>query len=176
MDGELGFSRGEALVVVLIVAIGVTLATPGYRHLRLDLARSREINGWLQSIHAARAEALKRNAVVSICPSVDGTTCAVGAGDWAGGRLVFANLAAELPPARDATEPVVRAYDGWVGGRIAGNRDSLSFRPFGQTGVTATFVFCDARGAASARAIIISQNGRPRVATTRASGDPLTCD
>jgi len=41
--------------------------------------------------------------------------------------------------------------------------------------VTASFTFCDERGPRAARAVIISQTGRPRVAASDASGDPLTC-
>jgi type IV fimbrial biogenesis protein FimT len=171
-----GFSILEALIVVTIVAIGLALGVPAYTNLRLDLARSHEVQAWLQSIHLARAEALKRNAVVSICPSADGASCATPPGDWATGRIVFANLSVEQPPARGEDEPLVRAYGPWSTGQISANRESLSFRPFGQAGVTATIVFCDVRGPRSARALIISQAGRPRVADTRSSGEPLACD
>jgi type IV fimbrial biogenesis protein FimT len=175
MDGEHGFTLTELLLVVLIVAVAIALATPAWRNLRLDLARSREIDSWLQSIHLARSEAIKRNAVATICPSTDGQSC-LGAGQWAKGRLVFANLTVEQPPVRDESDPVVRVFPAWEGGRILANRNSLSFRPFGQSGVTATLVFCDVRGASAARALIISQNGRPRIATTKSSGEPLACD
>jgi type IV fimbrial biogenesis protein FimT len=176
MDGEQGFTLTEALLVVLIVSVSIALAIPAYRDLRLDLARSRELNGWLQSIHLARSEAIKRNAVVSICPSGDGASCTVPPGDWTAGRIVFANLSVEQPPVRGLDEPLVRSYGPWSTGQITANRDGLSFRPFGQSGVTATIVFCDARGARSARALIISQSGRPRIAETRSSGEPLACD
>ena len=96
-------------------------------------------------------------------------------GDWAAGRIVFANLSVEEPPVRADDEPLVRAYGSWTG-QISANRESLSFRPFGQAGVTATIVFCDVRGPRSARALIISQAGRPRIADTRSSGEPLACD
>jgi len=62
-----------------------------------------------------------------------------------------------------------------LSGSVLANRDTLSFRPFGQMGVTASFTFCDDRGATAARAVIISQTGRPRVSQLDASGGPLTC-
>jgi hypothetical protein len=58
---------------------------------------------------------------------------------------------------------------------MQGNRATLSFRAFGQSGVTATYVFCDPRGSGAARAVIISQTGRPRIALRTAAGDPLDC-
>lgn len=176
MNVATGFVLTEALVVVLIVAICTAFAIPAFRDARLDAQRSREVTAWVQSIHLARAEAIKRNAVVSICPSADGHACSTGAGDWTRGRLVFANLAVEQPPVRSADEPIVHVHGAWPGGRITSNRDWLSFRAYGQSGVTATIVFCDARGAADARAVIVSQSGRPRVSTTRSSGEPLACD
>jgi hypothetical protein len=42
-------------------------------------------------------------------------------------------------------------------------------------GVTATFTFCDDRGSPAARAVIISQTGRPRVSNRSAANTPLTC-
>ena len=171
-----GFALVEALVVVAIVAICLGFAVPTLRDARLGAQQAREVASWVQSIHLARAEAIKRNAVVSICPSADGRTCASGSTDWADGRIVFANLNAEQPPVRSTDEPIVRAYAGWINGRITANRDWFSFRAFGQSGITATIVFCDARGVTAARAVILSQAGRPRVATTRASGEPLACD
>jgi hypothetical protein len=44
-----------------------------------------------------------------------------------------------------------------------------------QAVVNGTIVFCDARGSAHARAIIISHTGRPRVAQRDADGKPLRC-
>jgi hypothetical protein len=42
-------------------------------------------------------------------------------------------------------------------------------------GVTATFTFCDDRGSPAARAVIISQTGRPRVSDRSAANTPLAC-
>jgi hypothetical protein len=42
-------------------------------------------------------------------------------------------------------------------------------------GTTVSFVFCDQRGNSAARAIIVSQTGRPRVAAHDAAGKPLRC-
>ena len=66
-------------------------------------------------------------------------------------------------------------YAPWDRGTVNANRSTLSFRPFGQMGVTATFAFCDQRGSKAARAVIISQTGRPRVSDRSSSGKPLTC-
>lgn len=170
-----GFTLVEMVCVVTVLAVIAGLSAPSFRALRLDAVRNREINQWVQAIHLARAEAMKRGAVVTLCPGDDALVCAAAPASWSIGWIAFVNTDADVPAARDAGEPVLRVYPGWPEGRITGNRDWLSFRPFGQTGITATHVFCDARGAASARAVIISQTGRPRVAATRADGSTLTC-
>jgi hypothetical protein len=70
---------------------------------------------------------------------------------------------------------LLRVYPQWTHGAVNANRGTLSFRPFGQMGVTATFTFCDDRGSPAARAVIISQTGRPRVSNRSAANTPLAC-
>jgi type IV fimbrial biogenesis protein FimT len=111
---------------------------------------------------------------VSLCPSRNGNTCTPDA-DWRTGWLVFVNTDRDSPAARDAGEDLLRVYAAWDAGHILSNRTTLSFRPFGQMGVTATVTFCDDRGSPGARAVIISQTGRPRVSSRNASGGALTC-
>jgi len=41
--------------------------------------------------------------------------------------------------------------------------------------VNGTLVFCDPRGSSSARAIVISHTGRPRVSRRDSSNKPLKC-
>jgi hypothetical protein len=76
---------------------------------------------------------------------------------------------------RDDAEELLRVFAPWPDGTVQANRTTLSFRPFGQMGITATFTFCDGRGPPAARAVIISQTGRPRVSDRSASNGPLTC-
>lgn len=111
---------------------------------------------------------------MSLCPSRNGSTCSPSA-QWTTGWLIFVNLDRDSPAARDADEPVLRVYEPWDAGHITSNRSTLSFRPFGQMGVTATVTFCDDRGSRAARAVIISQTGRPRISSRSASGGSLVC-
>ena len=113
--------------------------------------------------------------MVSICKSVDGSTCSNGAADWNGGWITFANIDRDELPQRDANEPVLYVQQGWRLGQISANRAAFSFRPHTQGVVNGTIVFCDPRGSAAARAIIISHTGRPRVSQRDASNRPLVC-
>ena len=76
---------------------------------------------------------------------------------------------------RDYGEPVLSVHAGWRGGHITSNRKAFSFRPIIQGVVNGTVLFCDPRGNAHARAIIISHTGRPRVSQRDSSNKPLRC-
>jgi type IV fimbrial biogenesis protein FimT len=175
MDRQRGFTVPEMLVTIAIAAVLTGASIPTFRDLRRDAARTREVNQFLQAVHLARGEAMKRNGVASLCPSADGRSCASGGAAWDQGWILFANDDRDSPPVRDAGEELLHVYPAWGDGRIVANRSTLSFRAFGQSGVTATFAFCDDRGSTAARAVIISQTGRPRVSTRSSSGSPLDC-
>ena len=175
MHGHAGFSLTELLLTIALLGVVTGFTVPSIRTLQLDAARSRQVNQFVQAIHLARSEAMKRNGVVSLCPSRDALTCAAPGTDWETGWIVFANLDRDTPASRDPDEPLVQAAAPWRGGQLRGNRPTLSFRAFGQSGVTATFTFCDARASAAARAVIISQTGRPRIALRTAAGHALDC-
>lgn len=172
-------SRGvtvlELMISVAIVAIVGTLAVPGFNSLYRNAGRTAAVNSFIHAVYLARSEAIKRGAVVSLCKSVDGQNCLNRAPEWSTGWMVFANLDRDDLPDRDAGEPVLAVYHGWPGGSITSNRHAWSFRPYAQAVVNGTLLFCDPRGSAQARAIIISHTGRPRVAQRDASNKPLRC-
>jgi type IV fimbrial biogenesis protein FimT len=175
MDRHRGFSLTELVFTMAITAGLLGWGIPTFRDVQRNSARTREVNQFVQAVYLARSEAIKRNGVVSLCPSLDGDRCAPVGTSWNRGWIVFVNVDRDAPAARDDGEDLLRVYSPWKSGRVKANRDTLSFRPFGQSGVTATFTFCDDRGSAGARAVIISQTGRPRVSDRSASNDPLTC-
>lgn len=175
MDRHQGFTLAE-LVFTLAIATGLLgWGVPTFREASRDAARTREVNQLVQSVHLARNEAIKRNGVVSLCPSTDGEACAPAGTPWHQGWIVFVNGDRDSPAARDPGELLLLVRAPWTSGSVYANRGTLSFRPFGQMGVTASFTFCDERGPRAARAVIISQTGRPRVSDRDASGAPLTC-
>jgi type IV fimbrial biogenesis protein FimT len=164
----------ELLTVLAVVAVLATLAVPGFQTFALDNRRASVVNGFLHNVFLARSEAVKRGEVASVCPSSDGQRCDPGL-DWSVGWIVFANHDRDEPPVRDAAEELIITSRGSPGVSITSNRRAYSFRPMGQAVVNGTVVFCDARGSAHARAIIISRSGRPRVAQRDADGKPLRC-
>lgn len=170
-----GMTLFELMLSLSILAVAGTLAMPTFADLRRNAVRTTTVNDFLHALYLARSEAINRMEVVSVCKSDDGRTCGNQLSDWAGGWLVFANLDRDQPPQVDPDEPVLRTYPGWSGGSINANRPAFSFRPVTQIGVNGTVLFCDAGGSATARAIVISQTGRPRSTNQDGDGNPLSC-
>lgn len=172
-------SRGmtvlELMISMAILAIVSTLAVPGFSSLLHNAGRTTAVNDFIHAVYLARSEAIKRGTVVSLCKSTDGQVCLNHVPEWSTGWMVFVNHDRDDPPQRDAGEPVLAVYQGWPGGHITSNRTAWSFRAYTQAVVNGTLVFCDPRGSAQARAIIISHTGRPRVAQRDASNKPLRC-
>ena len=175
MERQRGISLTELVFTSAIVAGLLGWGVPAFRDVTRDAARAREVNQFVQAIYLARSEAIKRNGVVSLCPSRDGQRCSGAATPWHAGWIVFVNADRDQPAVRDAGEPLLRVHPAWDAGRIVANRSTLSFRPFGQLAVTATYTFCDERGPRAARAVIISQTGRPRLSDRSAAGKSLSC-
>ncbi len=173
--GERGYTLIELMFGVAILAGLLAWSVPTFGDLRRNAARTTEVNEFVQAVYLARSEAIKRNGVVSLCPSRDSQACDAAGAPWHAGWIVFVNTDRDTPAVRDGSEPLLRTHAPWVTGRIFANRATLSFRPYGQAGVTATLTFCDDRGARAARAVIISQTGRPRVTGRNASGGALSC-
>ena len=165
----------ELLATIAIVAILGIIAVPSFIAVRYDTERTTAVNELLHALFLARSESIKRGAIVSLCRSPDGSTCANTSSGWNDGWIVFVNLNGEEPPQRDANEPIVARYEGWRAGTITSNRPAYSFRPINQGLVNGTLLFCDARGGATARAIIISHTGRPRVSKRDSDNKPLRC-
>lgn len=169
-----GLTLVEMLIVIAVMAILATVATPNVTALLYDSSRTAAANSFIHATFLARSEAIKRNDVVTLCKSSDGQTCSRSV-DWNAGWIVFVNKDRDDPPVRDRDERVLATYQGWQQGTITSTRDSFSFRSYRQGVVNGTVVFCDPRGSAHARAIIINHAGRPRIARRDSNGRPLRC-
>ena len=175
MRAARGITLLELMISIAIVAVLGSLAAPGFSALRYDAQITAAVNGLLHDLFLARSESMKRGEVISICKSQDGSTCANAAPDWRVGWMVFVNHDRKEPPQRGNEEPILAVSQGRPGITISSNRTAYSFRPSVQGVVNGTLVFCDPRGSSSARAIVISHTGRPRVSRRDSSNKPLKC-
>jgi type IV fimbrial biogenesis protein FimT len=170
-----GFTLWELLCTLGIAALLLGLGVPSFHWLVLDSRRTADVNAFVLAVQVARTEAAKRGETVVLCQSFDGVSCGNAELDYGSGWLVFADRDSKRPPQRSADEPLIYAYRPEVVGTVVGNREYFDFRPIMRRSTNGTLVFCDERGAAAARAVIVSYTGRPRVDTVDPSGQPLVC-
>ena len=170
-----GISFLELLVVVAVTGLLLSTGVPGFLALVQDNRRAAAVNRLVHAFHLARGEAIKRARYVSLCKTGGGQDCAGGQVPWSGGWIAFVNENRDEPPRVDAGEAVLLREPPLAHVEVTGNRNAFTFRPFHQRSTNGTLVFCDSRGAASARAVIVSHTGRPRVSDRAAGGGPLRC-
>lgn len=174
-----GFTLLEMMVVLAIVAILVTIATPSLARLLQSNTRSSAVNTFLTDMRYARSESVRRGGGVTLCrsdspesanPSCSSAPASTGVG-WVSGWIVFHDLDAN--GLIDAGDPVLRVQaripsmdaisDGGVGpptpfrftgtGRLF-NLSSATTLTFGGSSYTA-----DAQ-----RVVCVGFGGRARIA------------
>jgi type IV fimbrial biogenesis protein FimT len=165
----------ELMATVGVVAILSVIAVPNFSSIHRNAVRTTTLNDLVRAIFLARSEAIKRNAVVSICPSVDGIRCDSTLPNWNGGWIVFENKDRDQPAELDPGEPVLHRREALTRGTLTSNRSAYSFRPFSQGDVNGTLTYCPEARATDGRAVIINHIGRPRTSDKDASGKPIKC-
>jgi type IV fimbrial biogenesis protein FimT len=169
-----GIMRGmtliELMVALAIAATLVSMAAPSFNDAILSMKLSGYSNNLVASTMLARGEAIKRNAVVSLCVSSDGATC--GAGRWEQGWIVMCNTVDHaFCDAAGADTLVIQAQPALAAGwkiSEANGRAKINFDPTGSGATGATLTVCRAAPTVGVqqRAVRISASGRPSVAKT----------
>lgn len=156
-----GFSLPELMVVLAILAITLLLAAPSFTSMIRDNQLTSSVFALRATLNVARAEAMARRSPVIACGSPDGLACN-GTMDWSGGYLAL--VGADSGATVSATNPGAARLH-WEEGLSAGisltySGTFLRFDPMGVAlGSTGIFVFCDLRGAAEARGLIVNPVG-----------------
>lgn len=78
-----GFTLVELMVTLVVIGILAIVAVPSVSALISNGRVAGQTEELVASVQLARAEAVRRNTRVTLCPSTDGTTCAATA-TWAG--------------------------------------------------------------------------------------------
>ncbi len=174
MTRSAGFTIWEFLVTLTVAAVLVGIGAPSLRELVLDNRRTADINAFVTAVQLARSESAKRGRPVVLCETADTLACGDGGG-YGRGWMVFVNEDGRRPVGRSPAEPLLHAHVPAGGGPVHSNRRLYEFRPFRRRSTNGTITFCDRRGAAEARAVIISYTARPRVAARGPGNRELRC-
>jgi len=169
-----GYSLYELLMTLALVALVLTLGLPSLGSLAADKRLRVETDALFHAVHLARKSSIVRRRVVSLCPSADGESCSPGY-DWSDGWIVFANIDRDEPPQVDSGEPILGRHSVDDGVQIVANRRGFTLRSTHLRATNGTIVVCDRARRATARALVVSYTGRPRVTTTDGRGNPYDC-
>ncbi len=157
-----GFTALELLVTMAVIAILLTVGVPAFRNYSWNLRMQAAMNTLQSDLKLARGRAISHNTQTVICPAASADDCS-GRSAWQEGWIVFGDLNSDHR--KQAGEPLVRHADATAFLNITspGSRSFLRFYPNGSApGSNATILFCDARGAAHAGVITVSNSGRIR--------------
>jgi len=168
------YSLFELLMTLAIAAIVLTIGLPSFARLVADHRLRVESDALFHAVHLARKESIARRRVVTLCSSLDGQTCA-GDKDWSSGWILFVNQGRSNETVRDPNEELLTYHPVAVEARLTANRLAFSLRSTDLRATNGTLIICDRGEQATARALIISYTGRPRVSLYQASGQAWKC-
>lgn len=148
-----GFTLLELLITIAVVSIMIGIAVPSFR----DMVANQSVRSAAETLHSsivqARAEAVKRNANVTLRPATGET--------WSNGWLIVTAAA----PADSAAVHRERLAAGVT--VSAGTTASLVFRPSGRISGSASFELTSATDSSRKRCVTVSLDGR---ANTKVGG------
>lgn len=173
-----GLTLVELLVVVVLLAVLISLAVPGFQALQQRLLLRLEAGRLLQAATFARSEAVVRGEPVTLCPAA----LAAGlrercAGHYGQGWLVFANPGRAAQPATSGR--ILRVWSPLGPGLRVRNRAAtatvawpVTWGPDGSAHRNITLMVCSRpRAELPSWSLVLNRLGRPRLA--RGWGD---CD
>jgi type IV fimbrial biogenesis protein FimT len=132
------------------------------------------VNEMVASLALSRSEAVARNLTVSMCPSANGTACAIG--DWDQGWIVFADNDGD-GTVDAGIDTVIKAIEETASLTVTTPDlgTSVTYRPNGRVRAQGQLVFCDPRGSDEARVVQLDIVGRPVVSKTLRGGGTPSC-
>lgn len=194
MKRHAGFSLLELLVTVSVAGTLATIAVPSLGRLVQDSRRTAVANELLATMLLARSQSAAQGRTVVVCGFDDRNRdgrlsdaelrCA--GSDWSAGwfvavwddadhdgRVDTGELSAPLRVSANGEAGISVRVNGLANAPLPAGTAAL--RPFDRNSSNGTITVCDRRGADEARALILSPNGRARLASRTAAGGPLTC-
>jgi len=140
-----GFTIIELMVTITVLGVLVALAGPGMGDMIKNNRLAAQTNDLMSTLTYARAEAMRRGARMTVCPSDNGADC-TGGSDWSVGLIVFVD--SNRDSIASPGEELVRTADAPAGNNTitaTGVLASLQFRGSGVANPPGSFKICDDR-------------------------------
>ena len=152
-----GFNLIELMVTISVLAILLAIATPSFTNIVLGAKLNGYANNLVAGAYLARSEAIKRNSIVQLCVSTNGSSC--GAGGWEQGWIILSG--AEIVKYQQATVTGIKINE-------SNGITSLNFQPTGVGSTQATLTVCRKTPTVGnqEQVVSISATGRPSSAKT----------
>jgi type IV fimbrial biogenesis protein FimT len=165
---QAGFTLIELVIALAVITILTGYAVPNYQAFKHNKMMTTEINRLVSSLHFARNQSIIYGSHVILCPSESLQSCDA-VNHWHKGWLVFKddNRNRQL----DTNESILtteQAMQGTLKATASVYRQKIRYDRLGASpGTNLSIRFCDFRGAEHAKAIIVNNVGRPRVASSQ---------
>ncbi len=167
-----GFTLFELIIVLAIVAILAAVAVPSMESSITKNSVKSLQRTYLRALSYARGEAVSRNKLVSICPSIDGLACDTSNHDWSGGWLIFIDdgtASAYGNGQLDAGEELLRVFENSGSSTVAvvdlenmsSELNSLSWNFRGFVDQRVLLTVCGRNSSENfARGVVVERSGR----------------
>lgn len=177
MPKQTGFTLIEVLVGLAILALLVTLVSYAMN----PLMAQQQIRAYAQSLsgylNVARSAAIERQRQVVVCPSNAALQCEQTL-FWQKSWMAFIdnNVNFTYDKGDILLHEVKRPTSDLIV-KTTKNRDKLVYRSDGTSPASnLTFSICSAKGLGKPQAVIVSNAGRIRMASTLPNNQPIVCD
>lgn len=161
-----GFTLIELMVVVVVIGVLAIVAVPAMTAMINNSRITGQAEELVASVQLARAEALRRNARVTLCPSTNGSTCASSTA-WARWIIHGMDNTVATP-----VDDVIRDSAANGSMQVSGPAAGIVFRPSGLIDSQQTLTACMAttQPAANRRVLTVMISGAVTVAKVNGSG------
>jgi type IV fimbrial biogenesis protein FimT len=175
-----GMTFVELTAVIAIIGISLAILAPSWSGMVQRNRVTTSAHQLLAHLRYARNEAVTRRAFVSLCPSVDGSSCTRDTRGWHHGYLVFEDQDGDRR--RAANEPLLRVQNRAQPGirlQSTSGRPAVRFRADGAAWSTnTTFSICHSLSADrpdSNLAVILYGSGRARIDRRAPRNRAISC-
>lgn len=169
---DAGFTLIEAMTVLSIVAMLVTVGLPAFASVMQRLRVTTTLHLLTADIAMARGSAIMQHKQVVVCPRAGDASCSPSS-DWSRGWLVFIDADGNRQP--DAPADILRATDAPSGTKaqlsLVSSRPFLRYQVDGRSAHSNLTIHLCAAGALAGQ-VVVNNHGRAR--TTRPKA-PTAC-